>query len=124
MWFSMMMSAALSRGLWLSMESGRRGWMSDAERAGATAVSYWTWSLFAASHLSTGPYALVAVRDWQMVTVFAVNTVCCISIILLTFYKRREHRSCRRPHGDTVDPELVQPEVLNRFSLPFAWRTS
>lgn len=62
---------------------------------GATAVSYLTWILFAASHLSTVAYALVAVRDWQMVTVFAVNAVCCISIILLTFHKRREHRSRR-----------------------------
>ena len=53
---------------------------------GATAVSYWTWSLFAASHLSTVvAYTLVAVRDWQMVTALAINAVCCISIILLGF---------------------------------------
>lgn len=69
---------------------------------GATAVSYWTWGLFAASHLSTVAYALVALRDWQMVTVFAVNAVCCICIILLTFHKRREHRRRCQPHGDTA----------------------
>jgi hypothetical protein len=83
---------------------------------GATAVSYWTWSLFAASHLSTVAYALVAVRNCQMATVFAINAACCIAIILLTFHKRRRHRSNRQPHGDAVDPEPVQPEVLNRFS--------
>jgi Flp pilus assembly protein TadB len=89
---------------------------------GATAVSYWTWSLFAASHLSAVAYALVAIGDWQVVTVFAINAVCCIVIILLTFYKRREHRSHQQTDGDAVDPKRTQPEALNRF--PIAWRTS
>lgn len=59
---------------------------------GATAISYWTWGLFAGSHLSTVGYALVVIHDWKMAAVFGVNACCCLTIIVLTAQKRRAKR--------------------------------
>lgn len=56
---------------------------------GASAISYTTWSLFAVSHISTVLYAAIAVGDYTMALVFAVNAACCGAIIGLTAYKRR-----------------------------------
>jgi hypothetical protein len=72
---------------------------------GASAISYTTWSLFAASHISTVLYATVALGDLTMAVVFAVNAGCCAAIIVLTAYKRRIFAS--------NDPD-------NRSSLPDA----
>ena len=58
----------------------------------AAAISYWTWSLFAASHLSTVFYAVVAIQDAKMAALFGLNAICCISILFLTVIKRHEYR--------------------------------
>jgi hypothetical protein len=69
---------------------------------GATAISYTTWSLFAASHLSTVAYAVLSLEDWRMAAVFGANTACCCVILGLTALKRARfqasagsRRSCR-----------------------------
>jgi hypothetical protein len=70
---------------------------------GATAISYTTWSLFAASHLSTVAYAVLSLEDWRMAAVFGANTACCGVILGLTAIKRARFaatagssRSCRQ----------------------------
>jgi hypothetical protein len=60
---------------------------------GATAISYTTWSLFAASHLSTVAYAVLSLEDWRMAAVFGANTACCGVILGLTAIKRARVRS-------------------------------
>lgn len=60
------------------------------DKHGATAISYTTWTLFAASHMSTAAYGLFSIGDWKMGAVFAINTACCFVIIVLTYHKRRQ----------------------------------
>lgn len=59
------------------------------DAGGAQAISYWTWGLFGASHLSTVAYALLTLSDIRLAAVFLANAACCGSIVGLTFYKRR-----------------------------------
>ena len=73
------------------------------DEGGATAISYTTWGLFAASHLSTVAYALLSARDWAMALVFVGNAACCAAIILLTALKRRQFRG---PPGGSPAPAL------------------
>ncbi|HEY0336939.1 MAG TPA: hypothetical protein VGC70_06315 [Burkholderiales bacterium] len=63
------------------------------DKTGVAAISYSTWGLFVASHLSTVVYAAVAVHDLKMALIFVANTVCCAAILGLTYYKRRQHRA-------------------------------
>jgi uncharacterized protein with PQ loop repeat len=63
---------------------------------GAAAISYTTWTLFGASHLSTVAYAVLVVDDWRMAAVFAANTVCCGLIVGLTAWKRAAYRKAQR----------------------------
>jgi hypothetical protein len=63
---------------------------------GATAISYTTWSLFAASHLSTVAYAVLSLEDWRMAAVFTANTACCGVILGLTALKRAKFRARAR----------------------------
>ena len=62
------------------------------DRNGATAISYTTWALFGASHLSTVIYAVLTVEDWRMAAVFAANTACCAAILAVTAHKRGGYR--------------------------------
>lgn len=72
----------------------------------ARAVSCATWSLFAISHLATVAYALVAVEDPIMATVFGINTLACVAILGLTLMKRHQAR------------ERSRRQSLNRPLLP------
>jgi hypothetical protein len=67
------------------------------DRTGAAAVSYSTWGLFSASHLSTVAYAALALEDPKMALVFMANTACCAAILGLTFFKRRRYRKDQAP---------------------------
>ena len=58
------------------------------DQQGAQAISYFTWILFAVSHLSTVFYALTVAQDGYMALVFVANTVCCFTILGMTAYKR------------------------------------
>jgi hypothetical protein len=64
---------------------------------GATAISYTTWGLFAASHLSTVAYAVLTLEDWRMAAVFGANTACCGVILGLTALKRAKFRARAAP---------------------------
>jgi hypothetical protein len=69
---------------------------------GAAAISYTTWALFGVSHLSTVAYAVLVVDDWRMAAVFAANTLCCVTIVSLTAWKRLDHGR-RRGHAGRVN---------------------
>lgn len=65
------------------------------DRQGAAAISYTTWMLFGASHLSTVAYAVLVVDDWRMAAIFAANTLCCGIIVGMTAWKRAAFRKER-----------------------------
>ena len=58
---------------------------------GASAVSYSTWTLFLISHLTTIAYALVCPGDLVMALIFLANAFACLTIIVITFVKRRRY---------------------------------
>jgi hypothetical protein len=61
---------------------------------GASAVSIMTWTLFASANISTVAYALAVAGDRTVALIFALNTIGCASIAILTFLKRtRAYRS-------------------------------
>jgi hypothetical protein len=64
------------------------------DRNGARAVSLTTWSLFAASNVSTIVYAIVQLGDLTVACVFALNTLFCLAIVGVAAYKRLRHRRC------------------------------
>ena len=54
----------------------------------AEAISCTTWAMFAASHLSTVAYAILALDDLQMAAIFAANALACLLVLGMTAYKR------------------------------------
>jgi hypothetical protein len=62
-----------------------------ADKNGASAISYTTWSLFLAAHLSTVAYALINHPDWGLAACFAGNAVSCATILSVARWKRRKH---------------------------------
>ena len=62
------------------------------DQSGAEAISFGTWALFLASHLSAMAYALVNQRDWTMAAVFLSNALGCGIIIMIAGIKRSRHR--------------------------------
>jgi hypothetical protein len=57
---------------------------------GAKAISYSTWCIWIAANGSTAAYAVVNVSDWTLFLVSVVNTLGCLSVVLLTVVKRRQ----------------------------------
>jgi hypothetical protein len=55
---------------------------------GASAVSIVTWTLFASANIATVAYALVVAGDRLVALIFALNTIGCASIALMTTLKR------------------------------------
>jgi hypothetical protein len=55
---------------------------------GAAAVSLVTWVLFASSNLATAVYAHAVYSDAIMAMVFALNTLACLLVVVLTAMKR------------------------------------
>ena len=64
-----------------------------ADRSGAEAISFSTWGLFLLSNTSAVAYALVNKADWTMATMFLANAVGCATILLISAWKRSQHRS-------------------------------
>jgi hypothetical protein len=58
------------------------------DQNGAAAVSLVTWALFASSNLATAVYAHAVYSDAIMATVFALNTLACLLVFVLTAMKR------------------------------------
>jgi len=74
---------------------------------GASAISYTTWVLFAVSHLSTVAYAALVVDDWRMAAVFIANTVCCLTIVAVTAWKRALYKAAKRLIASTDHSALL-----------------
>jgi len=60
-----------------------------ADMHGATAISYSTWTLWAAANVATAAYALVNLGDTYLASVSALYAGCCLTVIALTAAKRR-----------------------------------
>lgn len=91
------------------------------DRSGARAISYSTWAMFSASHLSTVLYAVFAVSDRAMAAIFLVNMTFCLGIIALTAYKRRENR----PDQGSDTQQYAAPTVIPaKFDWACAWPTA
>src|SRR5882724_6007055 len=58
------------------------------DQSGAAAVSLITWVLFASSNLATAVYAHAVYHDVVMATVFALNALVCLLVVVLTAMKR------------------------------------
>ena len=84
---------------------------------GATAISYTTWSLFAASHLSTVAYAILNLEDWRMAAVFGANTACCSVILGLTALRRAKFRAGAAPLRSSR-PEAITEVPGHRCRTP------
>ena len=59
------------------------------DQNGASAISYTTWGLFFASHVTTIAYAVVCVGDPLMAVIFFGNALACLAIVAVTYMKRR-----------------------------------
>jgi hypothetical protein len=66
------------------------------DQSGAQAISLGTWGLFLVSHASAMAYALVNNEDWIMAFMFLANAIGCGTVVLITAWKRSQHRSRRR----------------------------
>lgn len=63
---------------------------------GASGVSGMTWSLFLIAHLSTIAHAILNLGDWWLAACFAGNAVCCVAILAVSWWKRRQYSSVRK----------------------------
>jgi hypothetical protein len=59
---------------------------------GASAISYATWALWTASNASTALYAAVNLGDRPLAMINMMNAACCMVVIVLTIYKRKQFR--------------------------------
>jgi quercetin dioxygenase-like cupin family protein len=67
---------------------------ASKDQSGAAAISFGTWALFLASHLSAMAYAIVNQGDWTMAFLFLSNAAGCGIILLIAGWKRS--RRCRQ----------------------------
>lgn len=58
---------------------------------GASAISFSTWGLFLLSHLATISYAVICLGDLMMAVIFFGNALACLSILGVTYIKRRQY---------------------------------
>ena len=64
-------------------------WRVARDTHGASAISYWSWSLWIATNVSTGLYAFSNLGDLVLTAANAINALCCATVLALTAYKRR-----------------------------------
>ena len=64
-------------------------WKASTDRDGAKAISFSTWSLFLASHLTTAAYAVVNQGDPKLAGMFLVNALGCAAILAAAGLRRR-----------------------------------
>jgi hypothetical protein len=57
---------------------------------GASAISYSTWVLWLAANASTALYSISNLGDATMAWVNGLNALCCVIVIILTAFKRRQ----------------------------------
>src|SRR5262245_43449677 len=58
---------------------------------GASSISFMTWFLFLLAHLSTVAYAVINRSDWGLAACFAGNAICCVAILAVAYWKRRDY---------------------------------
>ena len=71
------------------------------DQSGAQAISLGTWGLFFISHAWAMAYALVNNEDWIMAFMFLANAIGCGAVLLITAWKRSQHRSRTRQYEPT-----------------------
>lgn len=70
---------------------------------GASCISYLTWMMWSAANASTSLYAFVSVGDFMLGLVSFLNTACCLTVIGLAMFKRRQfRRHCQQ--WSAIDP--------------------
>ena len=65
------------------------------DTSGAEAISFGTWGLFLASHLSAMAYAIENARNWTMAVLFLSNAIGCAAVLGIAGFKRVQHRRRR-----------------------------
>jgi hypothetical protein len=63
------------------------------DRSGVKAISFSMWGLFLLSNMSAVAYAVVNRADWTMAAMFLGNAVGCAIILLVSVWKRAQHRN-------------------------------
>lgn len=95
---------------------------------GASCISYMTWMLWAAANASTSFYAFANLADLMLGLVALMNTVCCLTVIGLTLFKRRQFRRYREREGMSIDTRhdariagRLQEATRNDRLMPSIW---
>jgi hypothetical protein len=83
-----------------------------ADKNGASAISYTTWSLWTAANLATALYAAVNLQDQYLTAVSGIYAACCVIVIILTITKRRLLPSRPRP---IFDPSEIDRVAMARW---------
>ncbi len=83
-----------------------------ADTNGASAISYTTWSLWTAGHVSTALYAAVNIQDGFLAAVSVVYALCCMTVIVLTAAKRQLVQGRRQTR---FDPSEIDRVAMSRW---------
>jgi hypothetical protein len=75
---------------------------------GASAISRTTWWLFLVAHVSTIAYALVNRSDPWLALCFTGNALCCVVILAIAWWKRRDRASPARDRHSIHHLESVE----------------
>jgi hypothetical protein len=79
-------------------------WKAATDAHGAQAISFMTWALFLASHLTTAAYAIVNRADWMMAMIFLANGAGCLAILAVVAWRRVTYQRQAAPNTGTVVP--------------------
>lgn len=80
-------------------------WKAATDDNGAKALSYSTWSLFLASHVTTAAYSVVNREDWALASMFLTNALACAAILIAAACRRSLHQ---RPQVEPVAANVIQ----------------
>jgi hypothetical protein len=83
-------------------------WRVARDTQGASCISYMTWMLWTAANASTSLYAFANLGDLMLGLVTLANTVCCLAVIGLTLFKRRQFQR-HREREDMSVAGIVMP---------------
>jgi hypothetical protein len=89
-----------------------------ADTNGASAISFLTWGLWTAANASTGFYAAINLHDFYLSAVSAINTACCLIVIVLTTVKRRALRLSHRAAPTRTDDHDALTRQLAALRCP------
>lgn len=72
---------------------------------GASAIAYSTWLLWTGANLATVAYAMINLGDIYLASVSALYAACCVTVVVLTMFKRRTTISY------ALDQGVTQPRI-------------